>query len=293
MSCFGVGFFPFAMLLVIYCSAINRYEKHNIQHKAFLYLLLNCMLMVFVDALAWLCDGGTGGVSAWMVYAINTVLFILTPGCIFLLYYYVCVQITTEGAKRLKWAGVFVPLHIVIVGLVLLNLWTGWLFSVDAAAYYVRGDYFGVFAVLCYAELALTHALLIRNHRNIPSPFFMTLVLAPVLPMVGQALQILVVEEMWGSFSMSLAILLIYLNIQNQFTKTDYLTGLNNRRQLDDYISYRIKSGGRRPFSVVLIDLNQFKRINDTLGHNVGDQAIMDAATLLKQCIRQGDFIAR
>ena len=46
-------------------------------------------------------------------------------------------------------------------------------------------------------------------------------------------------------------------------------------------------------FSAILLDINNFKYINDTYGHNVGDQALETAAKLLKSCLRANDFIAR
>ena len=67
---------------------------------------------------------------------------------------------------------------------------------------------------------------------------------------------------------------------------------MNNRKRLDAYLKEKISSGDET-FSAVLVDLNNFKMINDTLGHDAGDAALEIAAKLLKDSLRENDFIAR
>lgn len=72
-------------------------------------------------------------------------------------------------------------------------------------------------------------------------------------------------------------------------SNTDFLTGLYNRRCFYHYI--RNNRGGR-PISLLYADLDNFKRINDTYGHKVGDQALVMAAGILRECFAN-EFIAR
>lgn len=75
----------------------------------------------------------------------------------------------------------------------------------------------------------------------------------------------------------------------------DSLTGLHNRRHMDDTIDrmfrYAIRSGD--PLSVAIIDLDDFKRINDLYTHLVGDQVLQQAATVLASAIRGSDELVR
>jgi diguanylate cyclase (GGDEF)-like protein len=74
----------------------------------------------------------------------------------------------------------------------------------------------------------------------------------------------------------------------------DYLTGVNNRKKLETYLKKKVStSNENRAFSAIMIDLNNFKYINDTFGHNIGDVALQVTAELLKNCLRSNDFIAR
>lgn len=76
---------------------------------------------------------------------------------------------------------------------------------------------------------------------------------------------------------------------------TDPLTGCHNRRFFDE-IERREMQRHRRygaPISVVFVDVNHFKRLNDTLGHDVGDEILRMLGTLLRKQVRESDFVIR
>jgi len=76
----------------------------------------------------------------------------------------------------------------------------------------------------------------------------------------------------------------------------DGLTGLPNRRYFDDVIARRLaraKSGGPSDCTLVRLDLDRFKHVNDTLGHAAGDRVLLRVAEVLRDCVRVGDFPSR
>ncbi|MCK4234275.1 tetratricopeptide repeat protein, partial [candidate division WOR-3 bacterium] len=75
----------------------------------------------------------------------------------------------------------------------------------------------------------------------------------------------------------------------------DDLTGLYNRRYLISLVSGRLKEtqGNNIPLSIVLIDLDHFKNVNDTYGHTRGDVVLKEFALFLKSLLRQGDTVFR
>ncbi len=76
---------------------------------------------------------------------------------------------------------------------------------------------------------------------------------------------------------------------------TDPLTGLGNRRRFDERIKQEWSRWQRygASFSVVMIDLNGFKQINDTWGHAIGDSALCTLASYLVGAAREVDFVCR
>jgi diguanylate cyclase (GGDEF)-like protein len=76
---------------------------------------------------------------------------------------------------------------------------------------------------------------------------------------------------------------------------TDALTGLPNRRALAETYKRMLAQARRTdlPLSVIAIDLDRFKHVNDTLGHARGDELLSLAARAMTRSIRDGDFVAR
>ncbi|MGC9387049.1 MAG: transporter substrate-binding domain-containing diguanylate cyclase [Hydrogenovibrio sp.] len=78
-------------------------------------------------------------------------------------------------------------------------------------------------------------------------------------------------------------------------SQTDHLTGLYNRQYLDQVLDAEVArvAQGNRPFSLVMMDLDDFKIVNDTYGHLTGDAVLVTSAKALKQCVRSTDVLGR
>ncbi|MFT5657011.1 MAG: diguanylate cyclase (GGDEF)-like protein/PAS domain S-box-containing protein, partial [Gammaproteobacteria bacterium] len=75
----------------------------------------------------------------------------------------------------------------------------------------------------------------------------------------------------------------------------DLLTGLPNRSMLSDRLAQSIKKAQRdaSEFAILIIDLDQFKDVNDTLGHDRGDELLIEVAKRIIHCVRESDTVAR
>lgn len=80
-----------------------------------------------------------------------------------------------------------------------------------------------------------------------------------------------------------------------ELATTDPLTGIGNRRKMTEQIAQELERARRfcHPLSLLMVDIDHFKRINDTYGHEVGDQAIIQTAILLTAHLRAVDAVAR
>lgn len=76
---------------------------------------------------------------------------------------------------------------------------------------------------------------------------------------------------------------------------TDPLTGVNNRRYLTEKIRLELeeRNGSHLPLSLLVLDLDGFKLLNDERGHDQGDRALIEAAELFRTCLRDTDTLAR
>ena len=101
-------------------------------------------------------------------------------------------------------------------------------------------------------------------------------------------------EEFFARINSNIEILELFDELKNKANK-DYLTGMYNRRYLFDsgkklYEEYKNKS---KNFAVALIDIDKFKNINDTYGHNMGDIAIKEVAIILNKYVDKDALISR
>ena len=73
----------------------------------------------------------------------------------------------------------------------------------------------------------------------------------------------------------------------------DHLTGLYNRRVFEAMLEVEARKRTSKPFSLLLIDLDNFKAINDTYGHGTGDQVLVAVAKILRLSFRKSDIVSR
>ncbi len=80
-----------------------------------------------------------------------------------------------------------------------------------------------------------------------------------------------------------------------EIARTDPLTGALNRKGLGDELTRLVRAAGDAtfPMALVFIDIDHFKRINDTLGHEAGDQVIRGLADLVRAAVQRDDLFAR
>ncbi|ODP26399.1 Diguanylate cyclase [Paenibacillus nuruki] len=152
--------------------------------------------------------------------------------------------------------------------------------------------------------------LLIGEHRVLLSRWLITIccsmILPPVLfyltlenPMLWQFLIILSVFLVGGLFTY---IILVYLTRSNhlflllkELANRDHLTGLHNPRAFEALFEETMNyaKANQKSFSLLMIDIDYFKSINDTYGHSSGDAVLSQMGELLQEFVRSGDTCAR
>jgi diguanylate cyclase (GGDEF)-like protein len=80
-----------------------------------------------------------------------------------------------------------------------------------------------------------------------------------------------------------------------RFAFTDYLTGLRTRGYFEQQLDLEVKRSDRKgePFSLLMVDIDHFKTLNDTFGHHIGDQVLRQVTAILVKDMREVDTVAR
>ena len=282
-----------AVLLLIFLNARRHVNNYLLDQKLFLALLITTALIMVLDMSMWLMDGTPGSLIRGM-YLFSTVCYYTLNPLICALWYLYTDYYINRSKKHLVKAGI--PMMILVginMILAVMSVFRNVLFYIDGNNVYHRGRFFLVMAGISFFFLAYTMVFVIVNRRKIQTREYVTLLLFPVSPIIGGILQTMFygVSLIWVCVTISL--LTIFIDIQNDQLSTDPLTGLYNRRQFDKYLHTKGQSSGSKEIAGLMIDLDSFKAINDTYGHNIGDQALKHVAEILKETFRKNDFVAR
>lgn len=285
--------YAFIILMIILFNE-HKVKKQLFSNKIYMWLVRVTVILIVVDALAWVFNLRPGNANLILNWASNFALYFLAPlpGIIWMFYADFQIFHDKERVKRLAWVGGAV--FAVNMVLLVMSLQYGWFFYIDTANTYHRGPLFFVHTFLCYSILVITFFLILLNRKHINSKHYRALLAFPLPPLLGSILQVAFYGLCLNWSCMTFSILIVYFNIVNMGLNTDYLTGVYNRRQLDSYLKERIEEATpEKTFASVLIDLDKFKQINDVLGHHAGDEALLEMVRLLRRCLRADDFIAR
>lgn len=284
----------FIVLFIIFIHSYSRRERLFAQYKLFNTLVILTMALIVIDILGWAFNGLPGSLNYFLNVAFNLILYITGPmvPCVWLLYTHYVVINEEIRIKNIK-IGLLVALA-VNACIASLSLFTGWYFYVDSSNIYHRGPWFLAYMAFCEFLLLYSLIFVIRKRNQFQKRQFYSVMLFFVAPLIGSIIQALNYGVSYVSTGIMLSLLIIYFNLQSRNLNTDYLTGVNNRLRFQIYIKEKIRnSSEKRPFGAILMDIDNFKNINDTFGHGTGDAALRDAVQILKNSLRRDDFIAR
>lgn len=284
----------FIVLALIYINAYNRSEKAFLHYKLFIALVQINMAMLVIDVLAWVFNGLPGAWNLHYNTIFNILLYVMEPvaPCIWIIYADFHIY---QNEKRIRKTA-FVLLGLLFINAIIsiTSILTGWFFYVDTRNIYHRGTFYMVHVVYCYMLLLYSLVLVILNRKLLEARHYGSMLLFFVPQLIGTTVQMFFYGVSTNWSGMMVSVLIIYFNIQNRGLNTDYLTGTYNRRQLDGYIKAKVRTSTEgRSFSAILLDLDKFKSINDSLGHEVGDMALKDAVKIIRKSLRPSDFLAR
>jgi diguanylate cyclase (GGDEF)-like protein len=285
--------FSIILLIILYIESIKHSVQASLHYKLYMHMLQVTIIMLVVDIFSRF-DGNPGTIYPWINQTGNFLIFMLSPvlPSIWLLYSHYEVFQNEDKTRRFA-----IMLYAVIAAnfvLLVISQFTGWFYYIDSGNVYHRGPFFLMSAFFNVALIFASLVLITVNRKKIEKKHYSTLVFFAVPPMVGIVLQILLYGWSLMLNSLVLSLLMVFLNIQNHSIQTDYLTGVFNRKKFEACLNAKINSSSKRKtFSAILLDMDNFKAINDTYGHEMGDGALQLCVKLLRKSLKSKDFIAR
>lgn len=171
-----------------------------------------------------------------------------------------------------------IPTLINIVATVLSPLF-GFIFYVDVNNQYIRGEYFFTFITVYIINFLILVFSTLDVGKKYNYPIMWKMVGLFCFTIIGTSIQ-LVNQLAYSSWHCVTLALFLYFILMSEFDSSfDTLTGLYNRAAFDKAAKQLV---GPKGFSVIILDINDFKIINDTYGHDYGDSVIKEVAGIIR-----------
>lgn len=261
-------------------------------------LLISSVVLCVADIIASIFRGQTFNGARILIEVSNIIYFEAMP--IIAMYWLIFVCNRVE--RKLSKARILVfqiPITL-FTALAVTNPLTNFLFSIDENNLYVRGPGVFIHWIVSWFYFisagVVTHRAYSKDNGWNKHNEYRPLLVFLIFPAIGCAAQMLLYGITSVQVGITLSIILINFQLQDNIISNDELTGINNRKEMNNYIDRIIERGKSTALNVFMIDVNKFKTINDTFGHSVGDEALKDVANALKQsCADSNDdlFLCR
>jgi diguanylate cyclase (GGDEF)-like protein len=289
-----VNLYAIALIIMIMVSLRKHKDLKSMNNAYYKLLVILVGTTMVVDMFAVVLDGGSGAFIYYTVKFLNVLLYGFGGLVAYCWVLYIDHHMLKTAAKLHK-HKIILSLPLLVNSILsILTFFFPIFFLVDSNNSYVRGDYFLVSFILTYIYLIYSVFLIVKDKNKIPKRDIIPLLMFPILPFLGSLLQIMFYGTLLIWPLSALSLLIIFIFVQSQMINIDGLTELYNQREYQDYVLSMIKK--KEPnhlLAGVMLDIDDFKLINDDFGHATGDEILKQLAHILRDSFRRDDFIAR
>jgi diguanylate cyclase (GGDEF)-like protein len=282
------------ILAILYISLIRQINWKEYLNRIFLHLIWFNIVCLVLDSVIIFLDGNTSAISNIILNVSVGLYYGAAPfvALLWLLY----VDLTMFGDKNRILKLSIMPSVLILINLVfvILSYQNDFLFNISGQNVFSRGSYFFIIVVLSAIILFYTMIHIYINKSVIRKQEYVALMTFALPPLISGILLIFFKEINFVWNSMVISHILVYIYIQSRITNTDFLTGLYNRREYEFNINQLKNNKSKKvELSGIMIDINDFKKINDEYGHKLGDEALIAASKMIKASIRKQDYVFR
>lgn len=256
------------ILVIVYVASISINLTETSKKSYFYNLIFVTMLMLVIQSAIKLIVSNSISTSVWLVNPLRFMYNVLVPvlPAIWALY------ITQQKSPRLLRDKIIVMLFFIPTCLNLLIL----TFGINNQLY-----------TIIFSMIPIVYTLFIIVKFNFESSR-MTNIAYIIYITIAAFASIVDTISLAG---VCVSILMLFISAELAAFRMDPLTKISSRRHLYSYLERIIRN--KKNFTLVMLDMDKLKYINDNFGHLAGDEAIKTVTSIIKTQIRQKDFFAR
>jgi diguanylate cyclase (GGDEF)-like protein len=291
------------LVCILFLLLISIESGRNVfllsQRRSFLFVTVSNIVLFTLDIFWIFVDSSTMPVSTSWNWIINASYYIVSGLVGFSWFYYSETIQESKFVNNWRFLVLFFLPELVLIIMTILSYWNHLLFYIDANNVYQRGPAYSLQLVLAYGYVVFTATkafiLSFKAEGYRQKVELRTLATYIIPSIIAGALQVFFPRYPILAVGTTLGILFIFLSRQSQAVAVDMLTGLNNRSQLFQYLSMKMRHAeDNDQLYLLMIDANKFKLINDQYGHLEGDKALKTIADCLKKtCGQKNQFVSR
>lgn len=286
------------IIAIFICAAVLFSMQHKIGmryngNRIIRQLILLNMVILLFDSLMKVLLSRRGLLNHAMLTGLTALLFLLQTVPPVLCALFIRFHLYRERPLRRAVLPLLLPAASAAV-LILCNFRFGIIYKITESNRIETGYLFYAYYLLNYSYILYSIIITLIKRKNIGRNKASIFIICCLFTVLGFILQIVFKEIAYIWVLATLALLTFYFYMQNCELFTDYLTGISNRLFIDYLLIKKIKKAKNGvTFAGMMIDIDNFKEINDKYGHNMGDKALEATARLLKLSISRNDFLAR
>lgn len=287
---YDINLFGILILAIIYIAISLKKGEKRILSKLFRYLIISVAVMLFLEIIAWQLNGRIFLKAKELHYTIRFIFLWLNPLVPCLWACYIDYKLF-NSEKRLKSHFYFMlpmALNTIIMG---IHIFTPFIFYIDFQNEFYRLSGMWSIAIINFSLYFYYLGVIYVNRKQLKLKEVLPIVSFIAFPAIGGLIQMMKLGTILLWPLMAVAVLMTYIFLETIKSTTDYLTGLNNRLMIDRELNHLI--GNNNPFVLIMFDLDDFKTINDTYGHPIGDQALVEFAMALKEVFKKAYLLGR
>lgn len=279
-------------ITILFVTAVAnfwRVKEKTKENKYLMIMFFACLANCISDPLCFLFDGKEGLFNRIIVIGFNSILYY---GGLVIAYFWILLVKNRMNIKISKIHRFIVDIIFAISSLlIIVNLFVPVYFETSEKNVYKRLDGY-YFYIASYVLFVIDGLVLYSVKRKNSGDLKFFPAWAFIIPAAfGIVVQVIHYGLSTATPFVNVSMVCIVLCLQNEFMLRDKLTGLYNRFFLDN-IEKRLKSTKKYKYSIIMIDINDFKKINDDYGHNTGDEALKLLSSVLIDTVdKKGEII--